>query len=113
MSPLRPWLIALVAVLLAATAWAQSSMTPDQAYVRAVSFMQGELNRIEADNRIRHAKAIKDLQCPLCEADGAGAIADAIGIVEQYDPRSALRQIDGQREADRSCADNDHRVVGR
>ena len=57
MSPLRPWLIALVAVLLAATAWAQSSMTPDQAYVRAVSFMQGELNRIEADNRIRHAKA--------------------------------------------------------
>jgi hypothetical protein len=41
------------------------------------------------------------------------SIADAIGIVEQDDPPSALRQIDGQREADRSCADNDHRVVGR
>ena len=52
-------------------------------------------------------------QRALGKADRARALADPVGIVEQHHGLAPLRQIDRERQPDRTGADHDHRDVRR
>lgn len=123
---LRPLLFALIASLLAAAAWAQSSMTADQAYVRAVSFMQGELNRIEVDNRIRQAKAageriamkaqldaaLRELAALRAEAAKSKAAAAALTAFAENDAAGGLDALEAEAKAKSAAALKDWKRIG-
>jgi tetratricopeptide (TPR) repeat protein len=122
----RSLLMAALAALLCAMAWAQASMTADQAYVRAVSFMQGELNRIEVDNRIRNAKAmgeriamqaqldaaLKELAALRAESSKNKAAAAALTAFAANDAAGGLDALEAQAKARSAAALKDWKQIG-
>lgn len=126
MLALRSLLAALVVALIAVAASAQSSMTPDQAYVRAVSFMQGELNRIEVDNRIRQAKAtgermqlktqldaaLRELAALKAEAGKSKAAAAALTAFAENDAAGGLDALEAEAKSKSAAALKDWKRVG-
>ncbi len=63
------------------------------------------------DHALADAEPVPQFQRALRKADRARAVADPVGIVEHDDAVSALRQIDGQRQPDRTSPDDDHRMA--
>jgi tetratricopeptide (TPR) repeat protein len=126
MMALRSLLWALFAALLGAAAWAQSSMTPDQAYVRAVTFMQGELNRIESDNRIRQAKAAGERIAMKAQLDAAlqelaglradaaknKAAATALAAFAENDAAGGLDALEAEAKTKSAAALKDWKRIG-
>ena len=64
------------------------------------------------DHALADAEPVPVLERALGKADRARALADPVGIVEQHDALAALRQVDRERQPDRSGADDDDRMFG-
>ena len=79
--------------------------------------LQKVLADLPGDALVHHrpgdAEAVPDLQRALGKADGARALADAVGVVEDYHLVAAHGQIDGDRHAHRPGAHDDDPVTGR
>ena len=64
------------------------------------------------DHALADAEPVPVFQRALGKADRTRALADPVGIVEQHDALAALRQIDRERQPDRSGADDDDGMFG-
>ncbi|GMP06369.1 hypothetical protein TM239_45010 [Bradyrhizobium sp. TM239] len=65
------------------------------------------------DHTVADAEPVPIFQRPLREADRAGALADAVGVIQKDDALTALGKIDRERQPDRAGADNHDRMLGR
>ena len=64
------------------------------------------------DHAAADAEPVPVLEGALGETDRARPLADPVGIIEQHDGLAALRQIDRERQPDRSGADHHDGMFG-
>ena len=62
------------------------------------------------DHAVAAAEPVEDLQRALGEADGARAGRQRAVVVQQHHRHAALRQVDGERQPDRTGAHDHHRA---
>jgi len=65
------------------------------------------------DHALADAEPVPEFERALGETDRARALANPVGVVEQHHGLSALREVDCERQAHRSGADHDDRMLGR
>jgi tetratricopeptide (TPR) repeat protein len=123
---MRSLIAAMLAFGMAHAAWAQSGMTPEQAYVRAVSYMQVQLNRIDTDNRIHQAKAtgerlamraeldaaLKELASLRADASKSKAAAAALQAFAADDAAGGLDALEAEAKTKSAAALKDWKRVG-
>jgi hypothetical protein len=123
---LRALLLWLALAIAGAAALAQASMSADVAYVRAVSYFQGELNRMEVDRRIDRAKAnaearavraqlaaaLKELETLRAEAGRSKAAAAALDAFAAADPAKGLDALEAEAQAKAQSALADWKRIG-
>src|SRR4030095_6284582 len=62
---------------------------------------------------VTNAEPIPVLQRAFGKTDRARPLADAVGIIEQHNRLTPLRQIDRKRQPDRPGAHHDNEILGR